>query len=803
MRRILTALVAVVLTVGGGLAAAMPAQAATDCASPIVDQANLFKGDTAGIMAARQRLVSRGADVYVRTYTTVRPDVDHVFERIVADCPTWQHPKGGTKANIIAIMVSVDPRGLAIKSGDDYGLKLDDTDVGSGYIQGSVIAPRFKEGEFSQGVADGFTAVYDLLFPAPPPVSRPTGGGQVERPVIPERSEPAEPSTPTDWGSVFAGIGIVVGIVVGGILLFVLVMFLIQRRRENAKLASARRKAKASSEAAGTALSDLDARLAAAAPLVKAMVDAGSPETLGENPIQDQLAQAQRDLTEARSTFAGHSTSSSDLDQVNVLGELEDLKVVFDGVSARANSALTTVIELELLGTSFVERAARVPEEISRVRAALQAAVTTTNAAAAHGISLMEATAKLDEAQAAIDEAVAVNEDPAAASQAIAKLDSALAHMAAAQAIVDQTLASHKQATSEVAKAQAALGSAGSAITTGTKAFELLSTKYADEAWSDIRGNGTKASALLKYATAKLAEAATELKAQNWAAVTDLTTEATRACAEITSLMQTALTRLETTQADENRMPSEIEDAAADIAKAAEAEARWDDDVRDAYKEDIAKAQRQLAEARRLLGERPLDPSAVVDAAQAANRAADSIYAGVMGEHEAAEHQRRQAASDLQTATSAVANANEYLQDHPAHTREGDRENLQAAQQALASAERAEHPDAIIRYAQNATELASAAHKAVKKRVKAAHDAAERAARAAAEEAERRTYTTSGSTGYGLPQFPSVQVPTPSWGGSSGGRTHGSSSGWTAPTTPAIHRGGGGGGKTHGTSSAW
>ncbi len=81
------------------------------------------------------------------------------------------------KDNGALLLVSRDDRKMRIEVG--YGLEGSLTDMTAGRIISRVIVPRFKEGNFDQGISDGIQAMIQAVkgeFTAPPPSKRQASG---------------------------------------------------------------------------------------------------------------------------------------------------------------------------------------------------------------------------------------------------------------------------------------------------------------------------------------------------------------------------------------------------------------------------------------------------------------------------------------------------------------------------------------------------------------------------------------------------------------------------------------------------
>jgi uncharacterized membrane protein YgcG len=147
--------VAVVLLAVVVLPSATHAQTSTPpCEAVFVDTTGRVK-DTALVEAAASRLAAAGAFVRVRVESNVGSDADARMRLLEASCPDW---RVGSKRrpDLISIIVLTDTR----KTGIYYGAKGSFTlDNSWRSIQNTEMNPRFKEGFFDSGIADGLDGI--------------------------------------------------------------------------------------------------------------------------------------------------------------------------------------------------------------------------------------------------------------------------------------------------------------------------------------------------------------------------------------------------------------------------------------------------------------------------------------------------------------------------------------------------------------------------------------------------------------------------------------------------------------------
>jgi hypothetical protein len=716
-----------------------------------VDEAGVLNG-ARETQAAINELSSIGADVRVRTYNASPDGLDAILEDTINECRSWQHPEGGHKDNLVVVMLSMDPTEVGIYSGELYGSQLDDR---TGSIQGDMGADYFREGKFDEGMAYGLTEVYDIIKPA----------------------------QPTNWGA----IGRVALWFLGGLAVIALIGFLLLWRRAHKQLAAARELMEEAQNDASSGLNELIRQLDETSSLLTVLVNVGAPNAAD---LKARLDGARTEYGQANSDYVENTNTVSEAESLSS-EQVDSLTKAFAGIAERVAQAKANVDAVTSEVDSFMNRAQKVDTIHPQVLDSIMKAKADVTATANEGLNVSEATAKLAAADETYGDAMNALETQQGL-QVLAHLDAATTAVAEALALRDQVVARRDAIQAKAGALDTQLNAAETALTEGTAAFDEMHGRYAESAWDDLQGNGTTATALVDEAEALMAQALEAARSQQWDEADRLQAEAEQRLAKAVSLMKSASTRLATLDECEQRMRTELSDAGADIDKATAYEARYDADVDDELREELAEARRQLAEAERLSHEVPCNPQAVVEAATAANATADRVFAQAATQVEAAERARRQAATELRNASEVVAAADEYLEDHDYHSQSSDDENLRQAKQALGRATEAELSADIIREAKRASKLAGDAHKRVKSRVQSARAAAQ---------AERDDF-------YDTPGFPTVIVPsypsTPSRSRAGGGtrRSSGSSSSWGGSSS-SRRSSGGGGGRTTGSSSRW
>jgi hypothetical protein len=156
--------------------------------------------------------------------------------------------------------------------------------------------------------------------------------------------------------------------------------------------------------------------------------------------------------------------------------------------------------------------------------------------------------------------------------------------------------------------------------------------------------------------------------------------------------------------------PAEITAARADIQKAWEYIARYDDDIRESLEEDLRTAEGLVAAAEEELKQAKPDYLRVFKLAREANDNADHILAQARDDREAAVRLRARAASAMRDAEAEVAMVERYIQVRHPFVRDAARNRLTDATEALRQARVTAEAGAQLELAQRAESAARDAY---------------------------------------------------------------------------------------------
>ncbi|NBS41765.1 TPM domain-containing protein, partial [bacterium] len=131
-----------------GFLALWPARAmAYDCTSTVVDDAGVLGTGIGKVQASAAKLESAGAYVRVRTVNDFGgfADADRYEMDYEANCQAWQDMNGGTKSNLLVLVVSFgSQRGAGLYYGDLWKKALD---ANWNTVLTDEVVPRLRDGD--------------------------------------------------------------------------------------------------------------------------------------------------------------------------------------------------------------------------------------------------------------------------------------------------------------------------------------------------------------------------------------------------------------------------------------------------------------------------------------------------------------------------------------------------------------------------------------------------------------------------------------------------------------------------------
>lgn len=184
---------------------------AQDCNAPF---ASSDPGVTLSVklQSALGELVNAGADVRVRAVSRMGTATLDEYERsIERSCASWRAPDGGRKNNLVVLMVAVRDR----KSGIYYGAQWPALQSQWPHIQSTIMAPRFRDGDFAGGLAAALGEIRTVI------TTRVSAAAVI-----------VQPSAPTDFSGLWTVMLWSVVIGGGGVLGWLVLSWWSARRKE-------------------------------------------------------------------------------------------------------------------------------------------------------------------------------------------------------------------------------------------------------------------------------------------------------------------------------------------------------------------------------------------------------------------------------------------------------------------------------------------------------------------------------------------------------------------------------------------
>ncbi len=700
-----------VVVLMGVLIMATPAQAEGICDSLVFDGANQFGDQFGEVQAAAEDLAATGADVHVITVDSFGSagNMDNFQEQLEQQCSTWQNPDGGRKANLVTIIESLKDRRVGIYYGEQWQRALE-ANGAAVRIQGEVMGPAFRSGDFAIGFINGINEVEAVINDFLHPSADGSGTTVINN------------GKPTDLSGLWKILGALLALMVLGALIYAIWHFANTRRLAREELNDARQNMKRVKLALTGRISQLDADSRQELLAAKSReYGAAAPDIAAQ---YQQMVELRRVAVQGMADLAGDS--AFDEENLSVDG--------FDNLAGRYQQLLDVANEAVTCADTIDMRAAELRQQIDNFPKALADAEASLTTAAAEGVKLQAEGFRVElvgEHLARATEELSATRSAGANPEGIRLLNTANAAISVAAKAAsdlrrrrDDLVARHAQLETEV---QAREGS----IADAAAAFGRISTEYAPTSWESVRGNGTEATKRLEAARAQLAQSQQlgGMDVQDWEEAEAAAQNAGMLLQEVDSLTASITSLEENLALAKMTAAKEIQDAADDLDKARDYLHQFAADVRRGLESDLSYARDLLDQARReLSGDLP-NYILVVELATKANGQADQIYDNAVADHEAAERQRRLADATLQQAQAAASKADGYIEDHDRDVKSSAKQSLRKAQEHLASAMVAADPGQRIAAAQKAEQHANKAYESAKSDFKSA-EAKRKAARA-------------------------------------------------------------------------
>lgn len=721
-----------------------PSIYAQNCDALVVDEAGIFGRQVDSVIQSAKKVQNLGAEVRVRTFIR-GTQLDFVQEELERSCQSWRATDGGTRNNLISMLMSVEDGQFGFYVGSQWANALNRSRQNQ--IETDYIFPRFRDEDFSGAFVAGLGQVARIIDAQ--------ANGSL---VVPSNS--ASPvivqTEPTDftglWWVLFSVV--FVGVVVGGYLAHDRKRKENERRRATQQKAiMAKREVSATINKVSDSLPGLEARIAALS---------GSLSKNDLSDLNSELRRVEDASASVSESFARIGMGKTDAEQNNLTAqEYENIESEYH----KLMSSAVQPMELNNKIDSLVRLAKELPTKIQEVKTLLE----SVNAQI---VEVEKSGFKIDEVRVSYSSAVEdiINAEAVLTSKEISK-SKELTESSERKA--NEALSSAKslrQRRLNLVSATELLNSRIKVVDAFIDAthlvFKGISNEFAESCWESVKGNGVEAEERLTWATESVKEAVSlaNMENQKWDEADQLVKEITQRLDEAESLMRSIVALGENLQVAKHDSQKEIDDAQADIQKAWDYVHEYDDDIPESYEGDLKNAESHLNTARSELEITKPDYLYVVKLAQSANSSADTILAKSRSEHETAERLRQKAASSVRDAKVACSKAKEYIEDHRGEVGSSAKSDLAQAAMHLTSLDDETDLNKKIKTANEVEHYAQNAYKTAKKNVDDAES--ERARR-------RPAVIIPSSSSYRPSSSGSSSRPSSSLGGS---RSFGSSS---------------------------
>ncbi len=358
-----------------GVLTAAPASAATaaECDSAIYDEAGSV-ADSAALLESVGAATRAGGLVRVRAYGSVPAgDLDAYIAGLQADCPSWRAPDGSRRSNLLVLAVSTGDRTTGLYYGSAY-----DGALGGQWsrIQADLMNPRFRDGDFSTGLAEGLSEATRLIqeWQHPRAAQAATAASDAS-------------SSPT-LVLVLVWLAALAALAVGGVLAF---RHLGRRRREQASLAVARTRAQAAYEEASAAFVTVDGNAHDATAAHAAVMALASDEDDEELTVAMSAAQAAVDAASQRWITAQERWGTGSLDSADE-DQAKAARATLSSIADDLADADALVAAAAARAFDLTAAAGDLPAQLQRARDLVSAATVDLAAASASGLNVTAGT---------------------------------------------------------------------------------------------------------------------------------------------------------------------------------------------------------------------------------------------------------------------------------------------------------------------------------------------------------------------------------------------------------------------------
>src|SRR3989344_4456596 len=180
-----------------------------NCDALVIDEAGIFGSKGIGsVTEAAKKVQNLGAEVRIRTFSK-GTNLDFVQDEFERGCQSWRATDGGTRNNLISMLLAVDDRQFGFYVGSQWERVLNRSVQNQ--IENDYILPRFRDGDFAGAFVAGLGQVQVIV------------NNQVNRSQAPNSAPPIVVQTgPTDLTGLWWVMGVLVfiGVIIGLVIVY-------------------------------------------------------------------------------------------------------------------------------------------------------------------------------------------------------------------------------------------------------------------------------------------------------------------------------------------------------------------------------------------------------------------------------------------------------------------------------------------------------------------------------------------------------------------------------------------------------
>lgn len=730
---------------------------AQNCDSLVVDEADVFKGGIGSVEEAAKRVQNLGAEVRIRTFVR-GSQLEFMQEELERSCQSWRAADGGTRNNLISLLMSVDDGQFGFFVGSQWANALNRSRQNQ--IENDYIFPRFRDDKFAEAFVAGLDQVARVIDAQ---VNSPLVSSTAVTPMAPVVVN-TEPADLTGLWWVLAGV-LFIGVVVG------LVIFYNNRRKEEEKRRAAQQKALMAKREVSAVINSIYDSLPKHEARIAALSGSLSKEEVAS--LTDELEKVRRAIDSVSESFSRIGMGKSDAEHNNLTSQ-EYTNIESEYRKLNSNVVATENLESRITHLTKLAKELRGNlEDILKFSESVSAAIKEIDSQGfqteAIKVLFVGATQFATEAEKARTEKNLTKAEELAKT-AKAKLDEVLA---LARSLPERK----RKLDSGLDSLKTRIVNVDAFVDKTHLVFEKISAEFAESSWESVKGNGIEAEERLAWVTETVEEATSlaSMENQKWDEAEGSVKEMNQRLDEAESLMRSIIVIEENLRQAKRDSSMEISNAEADIKKAWDYINQHDDDISEDRETELRDAEKVLLSAKSELGKAKPNYLRVVKLAQEANSAADKILENSRTEHEEMERLRQKDESSERDAKAAYSKAKEYIEDHTNDVGKDAKSDLTQANTCLSNLKNVSSMDlnGRIKIANDSEQFANNAYKKAKKNV----DDAEESRETSVSTSYRPSSPTSWSS------RPSISRPSVggsrSWGSSSprigGSRSLGSS----------------------------